>query len=252
MVRKWILFSLVIVLVLSISGAVFAHSSILAGYNGQQWFTAYEIFHSERQLISFIGFQEDYFSGLIGITNHDNRFLGYMAMGRQVFLGNLKYQIELYGGNPCFRKDALAANKLGIGGEISRLNGDYNYGVSAEANLIGSERFTIAPYIEYSANNKLRFMVGIGSHPLYIKSMYSIINQESVTTNLFAEYSFDKILNLGLILDINDRLVLSGGINTKNEMSFGLDWLPNQHPFILSLNWRGANTQCLVGYRFEF
>ncbi|NMB38513.1 MAG: hypothetical protein GX994_02930 [Firmicutes bacterium] len=80
--------------------------------------------------------------------------------------------------------------------------------------------------------------------------VYSIKPQSFSEIELFGRYEFGEQLDYGVSLTLADNLVLSGRLNTDNELSLGLNWKSVKYPFNVSINRQNDHLQWLVGYRF--
>jgi len=231
-----------------------AEPSLLVGFVDKDWITGLGFWHSTRQMIGFFGYQEDFVSGAFAVTNNASRFAGYAMIGQEAFLGNIKYKVAVYGGNPDFEINILSKNRLGVSGEVMKLSGTVGYGVAAEINAGADRWFKLSPYVQERTLDTLRAALSFEayqeSYKTFLELVYFLKSQALTSTVFFGRYDFAGKLDYGVSLTLADNLVLSGSFNTDNELSLGLSWKSAKYPLNVSINRQEDHMQWLVGYRF--
>lgn len=245
---------IVMLIFVCFSAKAFAEPTLLVGFIDEHWITGLTFQHSQRELVGFFGYKEDFLSSAFAVTNNDSHIAGYAVIGQEAFLGNIRYKAAVYGGNPDFDKNILSKNKLGVTGDVMKLSGTLGYGVEAEINPVGYRRFKLSPYVQKRNRGTIRAALSFESYPqsykTFLELVYSIKPQSFSEIELFGRYEFGEQLDYGVSLTLADNLVLSGRLNTDNELSLGLNWKSVKYPFNVSINRQNDHLQWLVGYRF--
>lgn len=244
-----ILFALVVVLLLP--GLVCAQTRLTVGYTGSEWYTGLEAQTESRKLIGFVGYETTAASGLLAVTNENPQLLGYVQIGRETFLGNLKYALGAHAGNPHFYTAALADNKLGVRGEIMRLSGSKAYGAEAEVNLLGAPSFSVKPYLEFRGDTRFKTQLGLGTHPIYLAFVYGFTPNPQIKAELFGTYNIGERLDYGVSFTLADTLKVRHTLNTDNDMTLSLIWDGTDHPFKLGIVWSEDQVQWHVSYALK-
>jgi len=243
--------SYALLLVLLCSTTAFAQPKLVVGYTGDEWYTGVELEYSKRQPIGFFGYQENNVSGLLALTNLDAKVIGYAQVTQKAFVGNLRYSIGMHAGNPQIYANYSGGNKIGLFGEVMKLAGKKAYGVEAELNLVGVPTVTVAPFLESRGEGTLRWIVGIGTHPAYLRLTYALKPSDQMQIELFGTYYVNQKLDYGMSLNLAQNVTLSGSLNTNNELRLGLSWDGTDHPFNVGIIWHDETVQWHVGYRFK-
>ncbi|HKM17195.1 MAG: hypothetical protein GX228_01235 [Firmicutes bacterium] len=225
-------------IVLLPSAVVQAEARFIVGYTGDDWFAGIQGEHRSRSLMGFIGYQEDVVSGLVALTNQAPKPLGYVQAGREVFLGNIKYSVEAYGGNPDFHTDLLAGNRLGIRGEYKQQTGKQAYGIAGELNLLGKPTLKLVPYLEWRSTGVLKAHLEAGTESIAVGLDYGFALSPQAQAGVFAAYDFkNKALDYGARLTFAGG-TLTGAVNTETGMSLGLAWKGAECPFAAGIRWQ--------------
>ncbi len=243
--RRSLIIGLILIFCFS-SLATAARPALVVGYSGEEWITGLEVKYNKRSLVGFLGYEEDYFSGLAAITSEEPRIVGYAALGRQAFLGNIKYQFGIHGGNLGFYQDATGENKLGVSGELMKLSGKYGYGVRGEINLFGGSRATFVPYLEYRGTGTTRAQIGLGTHPVYFILSHTLMPIRDLGATLYSRYDLGERFTFGAQFNIENAILLEGTFNTDKELGLRAEW--SEQPFSVNLNWHEGIVQWFVSY----
>ncbi|HHT36978.1 MAG TPA: hypothetical protein GX019_07345 [Firmicutes bacterium] len=246
--NKKISLLLILISVLVWSGTVGAQAGLVVGYTGSEWYTGVEAQAEARRLIGFVGYERDYASGMIAVTNETPTILGYAEIGREAFLGNLKYAVSAHGGSPDLYTDAQASGKLGVRGELLRLSGSRAYGVEAEANILGSPSLSVKPYIELRQDGILKAQVGLGTHPVFLNLTYGFSSDPQIKTSLFGTYHIGERFDYGISFTFADTLSIRQTLSTENNPSLSLSWDGVDYPFKVGIVWKNKQFQWHVSY----
>lgn len=245
---KW--FILPVLLLVFVTPVFAATTEVVVGGNKEGIFFGVETANSSRKMVGFLGYEEDYYKGMIGLNIDSNQMIGYVQGGRQAFAGNLKYHVSAYAGNINFREDFMAGNRLGISGDVMQINGNQGYGVSGEINIIGGPGFSIAPYYEWRDHRVIQAMVGIGSHVPYLRlRYYTDVSQDRtiILETQLSSYGLEGSMHYLFA----DGLTLAGHYNSgQQELGLGAQWNPTEHPYSASLTWWPSRFQWTTSYRF--
>lgn len=241
----WIFIPLFILMVMSPVSAM--SSEILIGSDGQGLVTGIELATSKRKMLGFLGYQEDYSKGMLGLNTSTQKPVGFLQGGRNVFVGNIKYHVSAYVGNANRQELFVSKNKVALAGDVLKIEGVHGYGIKGEVNLIGDPRFSIAPYYEWRGQRVYQAMIGIGSHDPFLQLKYLTSVGKPTALGLYAKIS-SLGPDYGVQLALNEDLSITG--NYTGYLGLGLQWSPTDNPFGFSLNWCPAGIQWISSYRF--
>lgn len=249
--RKYLIsMFLILLLACNVTLASAADVSLMMGFNGEEWLTSVGLEYSARKMVGFFGYQTDFASGMFGITNSGSEIHAYVNVGREAYIGAIKYRVAAHAGTARVDNPLDAANNLGVSGDYLQYRDNQGFGVSGEINLIGSPRVLIHPYIEGRDPGTWRVGVGIGSVPLYIDLQYvfDIDNQLEILASTSVDIDLQMKHELHFLFDQGLNII---GEYTNSGIGVTMNWEPPDNPMSFSISWYPEHVQWLVGYRIE-
>ena len=246
----WIILPVLLLLLVAPASAININAELLVGGTKEGLYVGAEAVHSNRKMIGFFGYQEDYYKGMVGLNIYTGQMIGYVQGGRQAFSGNLKYHVSAYAGNIYVRDDFTAGNRLGVSGDIMRVNGDQGYGIQGEINIVGGPGFSFVPYYEWRTDRILQAMVGIGSHKPFVRIRYYTDLNQGKTIFLESTLNSDGLDSRVHYLFAEDLTLMASYFSGNNEFGVGVQWDPEERPYSAGIKWSPARMQWITSYRF--
>ncbi len=135
------------------------------------WQTGFGLSRENIRSLGLFGYEKTgiggYLTHLEGVDQPASWFGGH----KQVFVGNVGYTLELFGGNterPILSTFITSAEPhVGAYGEFNRMYGDFGHGLAGSAQLfmneLGQFEYSISPYIQFTRQGIWRFSLSLGS-----------------------------------------------------------------------------------------
>ncbi len=186
----------IVIIVMLLFGSVATASqtdhAILIGYDGQHWFSGMQIAQKQRTRIGFFGYQEDHITAQITSSVPFSQLLGHVEIGRNVFVGNVKYQINFLGGNTRYSAEDITRSSVRVFGELMQLQGAKGYGLVSRIHLIGTNHFDVMAFMELRCAGTWRIGAGVGSDPFYGSLTYSTSAAAVIESSVTVKYDLDQ------------------------------------------------------------
>lgn len=236
----------IVAALIMLPGPALAESRLLAGHTGEEWFAGVQLESISRRLLGFVGYQEDVVSGALAVTSKPG-LIGYVQAGRQVFVGNVKYAVTAYGGDPDFLSSRSGENRLGVTAEYKQLLGNEAAGIEGEVNLFGGPRLMLKPFVEFHGNGVVKTQLEFGTEGIALGLTYQFKPAAQLNAAVFASYDFLRgSTDYGAAISLAESLYLTGAVHSTTGMRLGVTWEPPGYPLTAGINWQKDQVQWYV------
>ncbi len=239
---------------------------IMVGYQDDRWFTGYQMEQRSRTRIGFFGYQDDYLVGQFHSSLSEMELKGFVELGRQVFVGNVKYEVGVVAGNITRRgvfqrlrstTDFLdiaksrslseSAGLFHLYGESILLSGNRRYGAYTKASLINDSYYAVAPFYELEYQGLWQISIGFGSKPVYGQLIYETDIGLNLQGLVGLRYNAANEIYYNWGLTYNQILAFTG-YHFSNQSAYELGLLAD--PVSIGISFDSQQITGVIRYRF--
>lgn len=141
------------------------------GFGTEGWQAGLGLSQETIRSLGLFGYEKTGIGGYLTQSGDDDETSSWFRGQRQVFMGNVGYTLELFGGNakrPILSTFMTSVDPhVGAYGEFNRAYGHVGHGLAGTAQLfvteLGQFEYSISPYIQFTRQGIWRFSISLGS-----------------------------------------------------------------------------------------